>query len=175
MSGGKRYLLDANIFIQAQQTYYGLDMCPGFWSALVREHGAKRGFSIDKVKAELVVIEDALSDWVKNKAPPTLFKGTADRHVADLLRDLLTWVEGQPQFTPAAKAEFADAADGWVIAYAKVNGLVVVTHEELAPGAKKKVPIPNVCVQFGVEYCNTFTMLRDLKAQFILKQRKSTK
>jgi len=141
MSAGKRYLLDANIFIQAQQTYYGLDTCPGFWTALVRENGAKR-VCIDKVKAELVAIDDALSDWVKNKAPPTLFKGTADKQVVDAFGDLLNWVLGQPQFTQGARAEFANAADGWVIAYAKVNGLVVVTHEELAPDAKKTVPIP---------------------------------
>ncbi|MGR6438810.1 DUF4411 family protein [Proteus mirabilis] len=25
------YLIDANIFIQAQQDYYCFDLCPGFW------------------------------------------------------------------------------------------------------------------------------------------------
>ena len=29
MSAGKRYLLDANMFIRAHQKYYGLDICPG--------------------------------------------------------------------------------------------------------------------------------------------------
>src|SRR5262249_1232714 len=89
MSAGKRYLLDANIFIQAHQTYYGLITCPGFWNALVREHTAKRVYSIDKIKAELLAIEDPLSDWAKSKAPPTLFKGTADKQVGNAFRDLL--------------------------------------------------------------------------------------
>jgi hypothetical protein len=44
-----------------------------------------------------------------------------------------------------------------------------VTHEEYAPEAKRKVPMPNLCIEFDVEYCNTFAMLRELSAQFVLK------
>jgi hypothetical protein len=166
MSAGKRYLLDANIFIQAHRMYYAFDICPGFWRALLRAHEAKRVFSIDKVRdQELLVSKDELSDWVNNTAPATLFKGTADKAVSDAYRDVMNWVQGQSQFTPGAKAEFAAGADGWVIAYAKANGLVVVTHEEYAPDARKKVPIPNVCLEFDVEYCDKFEMLRALKVR----------
>ena len=38
---------------------------------------------------------------------------------------------------------------------------------EYAPDAKKKVPIPNVCIEFGVHYVNTFEMLRDLGEKFV--------
>jgi hypothetical protein len=172
MSAGKRYLLDANIFIQAHQTYYGFDICPGFWLALSHEHEGKRVFSIDKVKVELLAMSDQLSAWVKNTAPATLFKGTADKAVSDAFAAMVNWVQNESQFTPEAKAEFSSVADGWVIAYAKANGLVVVTHEEYAPDARRKVPIPNVCVEFEVEYCNTFEMLRDLKVQLVLRKRK---
>jgi peptidoglycan/xylan/chitin deacetylase (PgdA/CDA1 family) len=77
------------------------------------------------------------------------------------------------QFTAEAKAEFASVADGWVIAYAKANDLVVVTHEEYAPDAKRKVPIPHVCLEFDVEYCNTYEMLKGLKERFVLKHRRT--
>jgi hypothetical protein len=60
-----------------------------------------------------------------------------------------------------------------MVAYAKANGLAVVTHEEYAPDVRRKVPIPNVCIEFGVEYVNTFEMLRDLKVQFVLRKRKA--
>ncbi len=63
-------------------------------------------------------------------------------------------------------------ADGWLIAYAKENGLIVVTHEEYAPGAQNKVPIPNVCIEFGVEFTDTFDMLRELKEEFVLKTKR---
>jgi len=29
------YLLDANVFIQAKNLYYGLDFCPAFWLELL--------------------------------------------------------------------------------------------------------------------------------------------
>jgi hypothetical protein len=173
MSAGKRYVLDANVFIQAHQTHYNFDICPGFWLALSRQHEAKRIFSIDKVRAELLAMNDQPSDWVKSRAPDTFFKRTADREVSGAFRDVVNWVQSESQFTPEAKAEFASVADGWVIAYAKANDLVVVTHEVYAPEARKKVPIPNVCLEFDVEYCNTFDMLRDLKVQLVLRKRKA--
>jgi hypothetical protein len=52
------------------------------------------------------------------------------------------------------------------VAYAKVKGCFVVTHETLAPDAKRKVPIPNVCRAFNVPFVDTFEMLRTLGVRF---------
>lgn len=173
MSGVKRFLLDANIFIQAYRTYYSFSVCPGFWDALVRQHEAKRVISIDKVKDELVEISDELSVWATETVPDSFFKGTTDRRVIDAYREIANWVQNEQQFTPEAKAEFLRGADGWVIAYAIVNGFIVVTHEDYAPDARRTVPMPNVCLEFHVEYCNTFEMLLELKEQFVLRHRKA--
>lgn len=164
-----RYILDANVFIEAHRRYYAFDLCPGFWRALIHQHEMKRVCSIDRVRDELVPISDRLRDWVNDDVPETFFKGTAGRTVADAYRDIVQWVQGEPQFTLAAKAEFAAVADGWVVAYAAANGLVIVTHEEYAPEARNRVPIPNLCVEFGVQHCDTFHMLRDLRVQFVLR------
>lgn len=170
MSDVKQYILDANIFIQASHEYYGFDLCPGFWKSLVLEHEKRRVFSIERVKSELIELNDDLKKWVEDTAPRTFFKKTDDISVITWFQKLSAWIQGQSQFTQTAKSEFATVADGWIIAYAKANGLVVVTHEEFAPEAKKKVPMPNVCVQFGVEYVNTFTMLKDLECRFVLRK-----
>jgi Domain of unknown function (DUF4411) len=128
--------------------------------------------SIDRVKAELTSLGDELSQWVNNDAPKTLFEGTAQSNVGAAFSRMVNWVQHQNQFTPPAKAEFSSVADGWLIAFAKENGLVVVTHEDYAPDVRKKVPIPNVCREFDVEYCDTFTMLKDLGVQFELKAKR---
>jgi hypothetical protein len=60
-----------------------------------------------------------------------------DKAVRDGFAAAMKWVQAERQFDPDAKAQFASAADGWVIAYAKVNGLMVVTHEEYAPDVKR--------------------------------------
>ena len=107
------------------------------------------------------------SYWIENQAPETFFKKTEDQAVIAEFQELVGWVYSADQFSDSAKSEFATVADGWVIAYAAVNKLVVVTHEEFAPAAKRKVPMPNVCVEFDVEYVNTFEMLRSLDERFV--------
>ncbi len=179
MSGSKRYVLDANVFIEAKDRYYGFNLCPGFWKALIAEHKSGRVFSVDKVRNELVKVQhdpndkpDPLSDWAKDTVPETFFKETQDQAVIGIFQEMVAWVNSEPQFTPAAKAEFASVADGWVIAFAKVSGLTVVTHEVYAARVKKKVPIPNVCLEFDVDDDNTFKMLEGLKVKFILSTKR---
>lgn len=172
MNVGSRYVLDASVFIQAHRTYYSFDICPGFWQALVRQHKANRLYSIDKVREELLRLEDRVARWTKKEAPDTFFKGTADQNVLDEFRAMVNWVQSEEQFTPEAKAEFSSVADGWLVAFAKVNDRVVVTQEEHRPEVRIKIPIPNLCIEFDVEYCNTFDMLNALNEQFVLKTRR---
>ncbi len=168
----KRYLLDANPFIEAKNRYYGFDVCPGFWSSMVAQHDAKRVFSIDRIAVELKAQDDEVKEWMEN-APDTFFKRTEDQAVIGKFQEMVTWVYAQTQFNDAAKAEFASVADGWVLAYAAVNNLTVVTHEQYEPAIKRKVKIPNVCIEFDIEYVDTFVMLRDLGEKFIRRTKRS--
>lgn len=77
----------------------------------------------------------------------------------------MVWSQGQAQFTDAAKAEFASAPDSWLAAYALANGCVVVTHEQFHRDIKVRIPIPNACRASGVEYIDTFQMMRELEAR----------
>ena len=89
------------------------------------------------------------------------------------LAELMGWVQeqeqeqGQEHFMDAAKEEFAQVADGWLAAFVRARpNHVLVTLEEYAAQARKKVPLPNVCCHFDVPYCDTFTMLRKLGVRF---------
>ncbi|MBN2022321.1 MAG: DUF4411 family protein [Pirellulales bacterium] len=183
MSGRRCYVLDANVFIEAKNRYYSFEICPGFWKALVVQHQADRVVSIDKVREELVKVQgttedsdeedrDLLSDWARDSVPSIFFKKVQDPAVIEVFQEMVRWVTSQEQYTPAAKAEFASVADGWLVAYAKANGLVVVTREAYRPDAKASVPIPNVCHEFHVEHVNTFEMLKDLNVKFILSTKR---
>lgn len=171
MSAGKRYVLDANVFIQAHRLYYAFDICPGFWSALIRQHRIRQLCSVDRIKSELLGEDVPLASWIRKSTPDDIFKGTSDRRVVEAFGKMVNWVQTEDQFVGQAKAEFASAADGWLIAFAKVNGMIVVTHERYAPEAKSSVKIPNVCLEFEVPFCNTFEMLRGLGEQFVRKAR----
>lgn len=160
-----RYVLDANVFIEAHKRYYAFDICPGYWSAILANHGAGRLHSIDRVRDELVGQGDALSKSAQ-QAPDSLFVATSDSAVTTSFTSIMTWLQGQPQFLPAAKVSFAAGADGWLIAYAKTNGLVLATDEAPNPTIKRRVPIPNVCNAFGVNFIGTFDLLRALGTRF---------
>ena len=158
------YVLDANVFMTAHHDYYAPDLCPGFWKCL--EHYSREGrlSSIDRVRSE-VLSPDKLVKWVK-QAPSNLFRSSAQRKVVDAFSEMQTWVQGNDQFLSPAKDDFARVADGWLAAYAKVHGAIVVAQEVFDPNVRRRVPLPNVCKKFDVAYRNTFEMLRDLGVRF---------
>ena len=168
------FVLDANVFISAHRSYYPNDLCPGFWDSLIQHIRAGSLLSIDKVRSELLDVSlredeepDALYYWTKD-SPRNLFVSTSERAVVDAYKDVVAWVYNSPQFHRGAKDEFARKADGWLVAYTQVHSLTLVTQEVWNPDIKKRVPIPNVCDQFKVDYVNTFEMLRQLGVRFEL-------
>jgi len=61
------YLLDTNVFIQAKQFYYAPDFCPAFWEWLVQQNKKGSVLSIEKVKDELTVGNDAAANWARDR------------------------------------------------------------------------------------------------------------
>ena len=165
MTDGPKYVLDANVFIQAARRYYAFDLAPRFWDSLIQHAANGQIESIDRVLWELDRGKDDLATWVNNDLNDA-FASTDEADVIQAFGEIMAWVQAQSQFSEAAKADFASGADGWLVAYARGQGCLVVTHEVLNPVARRKVPIPNVCQAFGVPYIDTFEMLRRLGVRF---------
>ena len=163
------FVLDTNVFIAAHRDYYDPNFCRGFWECL--EHYARTGRlqSIDQVRRE-ITSPPALVKWTKPLASK-LFRSTTQQGTIDAFKRMQKWVSQNEQFKDAAKNEFAQVADGWLVAYAKANNFIVVTLEAFNPNVKRRVPIPNVCEEFGVEFLNTYEMLRRLGVSFSLDRR----
>ena len=117
------------------------------------------------MREELERGEDKLFNWVKANLPKTFFVSTSDLEIVSWYRKLAEWIQAEPQFLPRAAEEFASAADGWLVAFAKARGGIVVTLEEFDPLIKKRVPIPNLCRAFDVDHITPFEMLRRLKIE----------
>ena len=169
------FVLDANVFIEANRTYYSMDLCPGFWDCLLLHFRGGGLLSIDKVSDELLDMSnrkdedpDALYHWTK-AAPGGLFVSSREQSVVDAYGDIIAWVYSRPQFLQGAKDDFARKADGWLVAYAKTHNLMLVTQEVFDQNIRKRVPIPNVCQQFTIPYLNTFEMLRQVGVHFDLR------
>jgi hypothetical protein len=161
-----RYVLDANIFIEAKQRYYAFDVCPGFWNALVWHHGRGCVLSIDRIRQELRAMGDELQTWVEGTMPEACFAASDSADCIAAYGQAMQWVNNQARFTPEARAEFAQVADGWLVAYARATGAIVVTQEQLRPDSRRRVFIPDVCQALNVQYIDTFGLLRAVATQF---------
>ena len=137
------YLIDSDVLITAKNAYYAFDICPGFWSSLLTAHAANKVHTLDRIRQELLQgrSDDSLVQWVNGVAPASLFLNTQSADVTAAYTDIMLWVQRNPVFYDHAKARFAAGADGWLVAYAKVNGLVVVTNEQPRPAARRKTQI----------------------------------
>jgi predicted nucleic acid-binding protein len=162
--GNNAYVMDANVFIEASRRYYAFDLAPGFWNSLIHYANTGQIISIDRIKQELDRGKDNLAQWAGRDFRHA-FATTNEDEVITSYGEIMNWVNSQGQFSDAAKAEFANDPDGWLVAYARVKGCIVVTHEVPSAEARRKVPIPNICQAFSVQFVDTFEMLRRLRVK----------
>lgn len=162
MPDAVKYVLDANVLIEAKRSYYAFDLCPGFWDSLLYHNSNGNLESIDRVGKDLAEGDD-LDAWKKQSFG--FFAPTESASTLAAYRDINQWVQSQERFSNFEKSRFADDVDAWIIAYAKANKATVVTHEVSAPKSTK-VKIPDVCDYFDIKHINTFEMLQRLGVVF---------
>lgn len=162
------YLLDSNIFIEAKNRYYGMDICPGFWDWLDRANQSGDVSSVTLVGGELSDGNDPLGDWATDRLSSSWFLDIADEETQVCFGEISNFVMTSEQYPLHAREHFLAKADPWLIAKARVLNSTVVTHEIYSPDIRRAVKIPNVCQQFGVSYMDTFDLLRQHSASFSL-------
>jgi hypothetical protein len=162
------YIVDSDVFISAKNAYYGFEICPGFWDSLIDHHQSGLVNSLDRIRDELLAgnEEEDLVQWVKKAVPSGFFLSSHDAQVVVAYQEIMLWVQRNAQYLDNAKAKFATEADGWLVAYARVHGVEVVTNEQPRPESRSRILLPDVCSQFGVTYHDTFAMLKTLRAQY---------
>ncbi|HMU65523.1 MAG TPA: DUF4411 family protein [Cellvibrionaceae bacterium] len=163
------YLLDANTYIAAHNTYYAPDFCPAYWDWLDNQFSQGHVFSVNMVYQELAGKNDALSKWVK--ARKKHFLPENDDATQEHFKRIMEYVYALPHKNPANVASFAEGADPWLLAKALTVGATVVTQERLAPGNSFKIKIPNVCQHYTIDYIDSFQLLKNLRARFIIDSR----
>ncbi len=171
MTDKLKYLLDADTFIRAHRQHYRFKFCPAYWTAILNHHDSGHVASIMQVRKELLRGKDDLSAWTKNKVPVSFFKGTVDSKVIQVFATITKWVVSLSQLYSEAQSHFASSADGWLVAYAKVNGYSVCSYEVSSPESKNNIKLPDVCKQFAVPFVNPYDMLEKLDVRMVLSKR----
>jgi hypothetical protein len=113
-----------------------------------------------------------LSNWVK-RSFKKYFLTTEDPSVLKSYEEIIKWTSKEKvkeRYSKNAIEDFmkADNADPWLIAYALTNkeNFIIVTFEKENRHIKRRIPIPNVCKDFEIKYCNLYQMLKNLNFRF---------
>ena len=158
------YLLDANVFIAANNLHYGLDFCPAFWDWLVAGHESERVFSVEKVGDEVLAVGDELSGWAEARGNGFFLR--PDASVFPALAAVSAWANSQA-YEPAAVNTFLQVADYYLVAQALAGRHTVVTHE-VPSASPRKIKIPDACIGLGIKCMTPYEMLRRERARFVL-------
>lgn len=158
-------LFDSNVLIEASRLYYSVQIAPTFWDWLGEQHRLGNIASVQQVRKE---INDGkhwhLRHWAA--ALPGSFwltPGGATRS----LTELAAWVtDPKRPYTQAARNEFLNIADYFIVAVAHAGGHEVVTREHGDANSKKRVLIPDACNAMGVRHREPFSVFRELGLQF---------
>lgn len=169
-----KYVIDANVFIQAKNLYYRFDFCEAFWEWLYKAHEAGLVFSIRKVRKELVSGDktDPVRVWAESLPDDFFLDDDADKNVMQSYAKVMQWANSNKHYSPQAKAEFAKlkVADPFLIAVAKQYGYEIVSQEKSNPAAKKKIYLPDAADAFDVKTIFVYDMLsKHAESTFKLK------
>lgn len=165
------YCIDANVLIQAWQKYYSPGLCPDYWDILNELGKQGRIFIPEEVKNEIVVTdtsdktEDDLSKWLKRSTIP-IHKPT--ENVIACWQKILQTDPTHKLLVDNIKGR--SLADPWLIAHAMDTNSTVVTKENIDSAMNsKRVKIPNVCKNMGVQCIDDFEFIKEIGVKFSAK------
>ncbi|NLL20098.1 MAG: DUF4411 family protein [Clostridia bacterium] len=156
-----KYLIDANVFMTAHRQLYPFDLVPSFWEQLV-EKASNRIVIIEAIEKEIRKGQDLLVEWYERERANFRVLGIPGPEVIQAYRVIIKSINANGQYKPSAKREFASSADSWLCAYGLALGETIVTLEKYEADIKKKVKIPNVCREFGIEYIDLLQFMREI-------------
>ena len=154
----KKYCLDTNVFIEAWNRYYSMDLCPQYWRIL--DDLAQQGtiFAPIEVKREIEKTDDGLYAWLRKRS---YFFRDVDLRVQRELRRIMA---SHGRLVDSIKQR--SIADPWVIAFAIAEDAVVVTKEEPAGPSSRRIKIPDVCHALDVPWMNDFEFAKEIGIKF---------
>ncbi|HEV2071571.1 MAG TPA: DUF4411 family protein [Acidimicrobiales bacterium] len=83
-------LLDANVFIEAKNRYYGFDLVPAFWTWLEDQAESGEIASTEMIYDELKDGGDDLAAWVKDRREVIFYVPSSSQAVANAVGRLGT-------------------------------------------------------------------------------------
>lgn len=155
------YLLDANVLIDANRDFYGLEAVPEFWGWLLYQAEAGQIKIPNEIYDELTPGKHPLDIWLRENARRNVLELAEEIDVVSIQKVLS---EGYaPDLTDAEIGNLG--RDPFLIAYALIdtpNRIVVTTEVSKPKRLRANKHVPDVCDLMGVKWCPAFDLYRQL-------------
>jgi hypothetical protein len=138
------YCIDTSALIEAWQVDYPIENFPGFWGRMDELISAGRLVAPEEVLRETAKRSGELHDWLK--ARKKMFRELVDTVQIEAAAVLAKY----PRLV--GERRLRTAADPFVIALARVEGLQIVTDEK-PTGSMMRPNIRDVCADLGMSDC----------------------
>ena len=154
-----RYLLDANVLIDADRDYYPLDRVPEFWDWLVYQADKGTIKVPSEIYDEVVAGHGLLVEWLKDHKDTLVLGDEADparvRHVVS------------KGYAPDLAEDEVErlGRDPFIVAYAlDFDSKVTIVTTEVSKPSRQRANrrLPDVCADFDVICINTFALVQAL-------------
>ncbi|MCF8999830.1 DUF4411 family protein [Acinetobacter nectaris] len=162
-----KYLLDTNIYINFYERYYIFDCFPSFWEKI------KVVINSNVVLPDIVINEHYQDEWFKKWLEQN-FKGVSckykdyDHEWAEVIQYIANNdCYSEKALTNDKSWTHEKIADGWLIAIAKKDNLVIVTSENRNINLSKNQPsqnpkVPDIANDFGVRCISMNTFFEEI-------------
>ena len=153
------YLLDANVLIGANHSFYPIDRVPEFWDWLIAMGEAGRVKMPLEIYEEVTAGNDAVARWLKDNRSTFLLN-------QDVSEELVTQVMEEGYATDLSDDEIEEVGkDPFLIAHALADlgqRCVVSTEVSKPTATRANRKVPDVCCYFEIPRCDTFRLIREL-------------
>ena len=162
-----KYLLDTNIYINFYERYYQFDFFPSFWEKI------KAIINSQVVLPDIVVNEhyqdESFKKWLEDN-----FVGTCCKYkdYADLWGEVIQHIATHDCYSEKALTNDKSwtrekIADGWLVAIAKKDNLVIVTSETKNFNLNKNQPtqspkVPDIANDLGIRCIDMNTFFQEI-------------
>lgn len=151
-----KYVFDSNVFMDLQRRQ-PIDVYPSVWEKISELMEKGTITSSQEVYEEILVGDDYLSEWAKQRRE---FFLSTDEETQKVVRDVLLKHRG---LVEGGKKK--NNADPFVIAVAKINRCTIVS-EETPTNNPASPKIPDVCSNLGLNCINFVAFSREMKISF---------
>lgn len=150
-----KYSIDASAILDAWARYYPIDLFPSFWDRFEEMIKNGIGMAIELIERELSKKDDRCIKWFKSRNLHNFFYEIDNK----IQNSVSTFLSNQNYQRLVEDRKGTFGADPFVIAFAQVKDLIVVTGEKPSNNLIKP-KIPDVCKDIGIECINIIELMR---------------